>query len=58
MISYIGGKSKIGKWIVPFYPHDMETYVEPFQVCFGVFLIWTWRSTLISKKLFIMTLIH
>lgn len=30
MLSYIGGKSKIGKWIVPFYPKDMETYVETF----------------------------
>lgn len=30
MLSYIGGKSKIGKWIVPFYPKDIETYVEPF----------------------------
>ena len=30
MLSYIGGKSKIGKWIVPYYPKDMETYVEPF----------------------------
>ena len=30
MLSYIGGKSKIGKWIVPFYPQDMETYVETF----------------------------
>lgn len=30
MLSYIGGKSKIGKWIVPHYPKDMETYVEPF----------------------------
>jgi DNA adenine methylase len=29
-ISYIGGKSKIGKWIVPYYPEDMETYVETF----------------------------
>ena len=29
-LSYIGGKSKIGKWIVPFYPEDMETYVETF----------------------------
>ena len=24
MLSYIGGKSKIGKWIVPFYDKDME----------------------------------
>jgi DNA adenine methylase len=30
MLSYIGGKSKIGKWIVPFYPRDIETYVETF----------------------------
>jgi DNA adenine methylase len=30
MLSYIGGKSKIGKWIVPFYPEEMETYVETF----------------------------
>lgn len=30
MLSYIGGKSKIGKWIVEYYPEDMETYVETF----------------------------
>ena len=36
-ISYIGGKSKIGKWIVPFYPTDMETYVEPFSGMFWCF---------------------
>lgn len=30
MLSWIGGKSKIGKWIVPFYPKDMETYTESF----------------------------
>ena len=30
MLSYIGGKSKIGKWIKDFYPSDMETYVETF----------------------------
>jgi DNA adenine methylase len=30
MLSYIGGKSKIGKWIEPFYPKDIETYVETF----------------------------
>lgn len=29
-LSYIGGKSKIGKWIVNEYPRDMETYVETF----------------------------
>jgi DNA adenine methylase len=36
-LSYIGGKSKIGKWIVPFYPDDMETYVEPFSGMFWCF---------------------
>jgi len=30
MLSYIDGKSKIGKWIVPYYLEDMETYVETF----------------------------
>ncbi len=29
-LSYIGGKSKIGKWIVPFYDKKMETYIEVF----------------------------
>lgn len=31
MLSYIGGKSKISNFIVPYYPKDIETYVE----CFG-----------------------
>ena len=37
MISYIGGKSRIGNWIVPFYPKDMETYVEGFSGMFWCF---------------------
>ena len=37
MLSYIGGKSKIGKWIVPFYDKDMETYVEVFGGMFWCF---------------------
>jgi len=37
MLSYIGGKSKIGKWIVPFYPQDMETYIETFGGMFWCF---------------------
>ncbi len=37
MPSYIGGKSKIGKWIVPFYDKDMETYVETFGGMFWCF---------------------
>jgi DNA adenine methylase len=36
-LSYIGGKSKIGKWIVPFIPNDIETYVEPFSGMYWVF---------------------
>lgn len=37
MLSYIGGKSKIGKWIKEFYPKDIETYVEPFGGMFWCF---------------------
>ncbi len=37
MVSYIGGKSKIGKWIVPFYDTNMETYVETFGGMFWCF---------------------
>jgi DNA adenine methylase len=37
MISYIGGKARIGKWIVPYIPYDIETYVEPFSGMFWVF---------------------
>ena len=37
MFSYIGGKSKIGKWIKEFIPTDMETYVEPFSGAFWVY---------------------
>jgi DNA adenine methylase len=37
MLSYIGGKSKIGKWIVDLYPQDMEVYVETFGGMFWCF---------------------
>ena len=37
MFSYIGGKSKIGKWIKEFIPTDIETYVEPFSGAFWVY---------------------
>ena len=37
MISYIGGKSIIGKWIRDYIPEDIETYVEPFGGMFWVF---------------------
>ena len=36
-ISYIGGKSLIGKWIKNYIPLDIETYVEPFSGQFWVF---------------------
>ena len=36
-LSYIGGKSRIGKWIVPFYDKNMETYVETFGGMFWCF---------------------
>lgn len=37
MISYIGGKSRISSFITPFYPKDMETYVECFSGMFWCF---------------------
>jgi len=30
MLSWIGGKSKIGKWLVDYYPQDMEIMTESF----------------------------
>ena len=36
-ISYIGGKSKISSFIIPFIPKDIETYVEPFSGQLWVF---------------------
>lgn len=36
-ISYIGGKSRISKFIIPFIPKDIETYCEPFSGQFWVF---------------------
>jgi DNA adenine methylase len=37
MISYIGGKARIGKWIKTFIPNNIETYVEGFSGMFWVF---------------------
>lgn len=37
MVSYIGGKSRIGTWIRNYIPNDIETYVEPFSGMFWVF---------------------
>jgi len=38
MISWIGGKSQISKWICPFIPVDIKTYVEPFGGAFWCYL--------------------
>jgi DNA adenine methylase len=43
-VSYIGGKSRIGKWIKNYIPEDIETYVE----CFGG-MYWTFFCLDISK---------
>ena len=37
MFSYIGGKSRIGKWIKDYIPEDIQTYTEPFSGAFWVF---------------------
>jgi len=36
-ISYIGGKSRISSFIIPFYSKDMETYVETFSGMYWCF---------------------
>lgn len=37
MISYIGGKSKISNFIIPYYPKNIEIYVETFSGMFWCF---------------------
>lgn len=37
MVSYIGGKSRISSFIIPYIPTDIETYVEVFGGMFWVF---------------------
>ena len=38
MISYIGGKSRMAKWICEYIPKDIETYVEVFGGAFWVYV--------------------
>ncbi len=38
MISYIGGKSRMSKWICEYIPNDIETYVEVFGGAFWVYV--------------------
>jgi DNA adenine methylase len=37
MLSWIGGKSKIGKWLIEYYPKNMEVYTESFGGMFWCF---------------------
>ena len=37
-LSYIGGKSSISSWIIPFIPKNIKTYIEPFSGMYWVFL--------------------
>ena len=52
-VSYIGGKSKIGKWIKNFIPNDIETYVE----CFGG-MYWTFFCLDLSKYKNLKTVVY
>jgi|TARA_R100000458_G_C8255283_1_gene231477 DNA adenine methylase len=38
MISYIGGKSRMAKWISEYIPKDIESYIEVFGGAFWVYL--------------------
>ena len=48
MISYIGGKYRIGKWIGKFIPEDIEEYAEVFGGAFWVYL----RNDIKANKVF------
>lgn len=37
MLSYFGGKNKMGEWIYQFIPKDITTYAEPFSGSFWVY---------------------
>ena len=39
MFPYPGGKSKISKWLIPFFP-ECSTYVEPFGGAFWTYVKW------------------
>jgi len=44
MMNYIGGKSQISKWFIPFIPNDIETYLEVFGG-----MGWTYFNMELSK---------
>lgn len=45
MLSFFGGKSKMGEWIYQFIPKDIDTYAEPFSGSF-----WVYFNTKLSYK--------
>jgi DNA adenine methylase len=52
-VSYIGGKSRIGKWIRNYITEDIETYVE----CFGG-MYWTFFSIQLPKYKNLKTVVY
>ena len=52
-VSYIGGKSKIGKWIRNYIPNDIEIYVE----CFGG-MYWTFFCLDLKKYKNLKTVVY
>jgi DNA adenine methylase len=44
MLSWIGGKSRIGRWLVEYYPQDMEIYTESFGG-----MMWSYYNMDLSK---------
>ena len=53
MISYIGGKSRIGKWIREYIPSDIRTYVEPFG---GMF--WVYFNMMLLKYPYLVNIVY
>lgn len=50
MISYIGGKSRMAKWIGEYIPNDIETYVEVFGGAFWVYVNGDFHDNLKLKE--------
>jgi DNA adenine methylase len=51
LFRYFGGKAKQAKWIDPFIPYDIKTYVEPFGGAFWVYLKGGFESQLVFHSL-------
>lgn len=37
IIPYLGEKSKFSKFIIPYIPNNISTYIEPFSGMYGIF---------------------